>query len=338
MTRPTARVLALLEILQSGGTRTAGDLAARLGVDERTVRRYVTHLTDLDIPVRSLRGRYGGYHLASGYRMPPLMLTEDEALAVLLGLSADGGTSGPTGSAAAAQSAAAKVRRVLPRHLAERLDALAHSAGLTLRTGPAATTQAGVLLLLAEAAQQRRPVAVGHTASNGTHTQRTVHPYGLVAHAGRWYVTGADSTSGQVRTFRVDRITRPTMLEGAFEVPDAFDPLEQVLSTLARAPHRHEVRLRVQGSARQVRARLPAGIATVDDDVADGWVRVQMQVEQLDWVPGVLAAPDRPFTVERPDALRDLLADLAGRLATAADLAADRVTDLRDHDQEPFPE
>ncbi|MER6900845.1 HTH domain-containing protein, partial [Amycolatopsis sp. NPDC000740] len=86
MTRPIARVLALLEILQGGGTRTVAELAGRLDVDERTVRRYVEHLLDLDIPVRSVRGRYGGYRLAQGYRMPPLMLTDEEALAVLLGL------------------------------------------------------------------------------------------------------------------------------------------------------------------------------------------------------------------------------------------------------------
>src|ERR1700733_14428714 len=86
--RPTARVLALLEILQSGGTRTVADLAERLGVDERTVRRYAGHLIDLDIPVRSVRGRYGGYRLAPGFRMPPLMFTDDEALAVMLGVGA----------------------------------------------------------------------------------------------------------------------------------------------------------------------------------------------------------------------------------------------------------
>src|ERR1017187_4274407 len=86
MARPTARVLSLLELLQSGGVRTVADLAGRLDVDERTVRRYVDHLLDLDIPVRSVRGRYGGYRLAPGYRMPPLMFTDDEALAVLLGL------------------------------------------------------------------------------------------------------------------------------------------------------------------------------------------------------------------------------------------------------------
>ncbi|NUS89002.1 MAG: HTH domain-containing protein, partial [Streptomyces sp.] len=78
MPRPTARVLVLLEILQIGGTRTGADLTDRLGVDERTVRRYIDHLIDLDVPVRSVRGRYGGYRLAPGYRMPPLMLTDEE--------------------------------------------------------------------------------------------------------------------------------------------------------------------------------------------------------------------------------------------------------------------
>jgi len=118
MTRPTARVLALLEILQAGGTRTTADLAVRLDVDERTVRRYVDHLIDLDIPVRSVRGRYGGYRLASGYRMPPLMLTDDEALAVLLGLVAGLRAGLVTTSATAMESAAAKIRRVLPRRSA----------------------------------------------------------------------------------------------------------------------------------------------------------------------------------------------------------------------------
>ena len=86
MARPAARVLTLLELLQSGGVRTVAELAGRLGVDGRTVRRYVDHLIDLEVPVESVRGRYGGYRLAPGYRMPPLMLSDEEALAVLLGL------------------------------------------------------------------------------------------------------------------------------------------------------------------------------------------------------------------------------------------------------------
>src|SRR6185312_1321296 len=124
MARPTARVLALLEILQTGGTRTVSELASRLGVDERTVRRYVTHLIDLDIPVRAIRGRYGGYRLAPGFRMPPLMLTDDEALAVMLGLLAATRSGAVPVPAAAVQSATAKVQRVLPEATGRRLAAL----------------------------------------------------------------------------------------------------------------------------------------------------------------------------------------------------------------------
>ena len=111
MARPTSRALALLELLQSGGTRTVAELADRLGVDERTVRRYAGHLLDLDVPVESVRGRYGGYRLAAGYRIPPLMLGDDEALAVLLGLVAGRRAGLLTASETASETAAAKIRR-----------------------------------------------------------------------------------------------------------------------------------------------------------------------------------------------------------------------------------
>src|ERR1700754_486674 len=131
MPRPTAHVLTLLDLLQSGGTRTTAELAGRLGVDGRTVRRYVDHLIDLDVPVESVRGRYGGYRLAPGYRLPPLMLSDDEALAVLLGLVA-GQRSGLTAAAGtASETAAAQIRRVLPRPLAARLDAVLESVAFT---------------------------------------------------------------------------------------------------------------------------------------------------------------------------------------------------------------
>jgi len=114
VTRPTARVLALLELLQSGGQQTVGRLAERLGVDERTVRRYVEHLADLGIPIETRRGRLGGYRLAPTYKLPPLMLTDDEAVAVLLGLEAGRRAGLLTGQTAGADSASAKIRRVLP--------------------------------------------------------------------------------------------------------------------------------------------------------------------------------------------------------------------------------
>ncbi|WP_261570318.1 helix-turn-helix transcriptional regulator [Frankia gtarii] len=325
MTRPTARVLALLEVLQSGGTRTVGDLATRLGVDERTVRRYVVHLADLGIPVQSVRGRHGGYRLAPGFRMPPLMLTDDEALAVLLGLVAGRRAGLVTTSVAAAESAATKVRRVLPEALGRRLDALLQTIDFTVNSRPAIELETTVLLQLAEAARDRRPVAMSYTSPNGRRSERTVHPYGIVVHSGRWYVTGADSASGETRTFRLDRITILTLQGETFDIPDGFDPAERVLSGLAEAPHRHAVSLRVQGPAEQVRAQLPAGLATVHDIVhvdgraiVDGWVRVRLQAERLDWVPAVLVGLGFPFVVEEPDELRDLLRSLAARLTTAA--------------------
>src|SRR5580658_1138222 len=133
MARPTTHVLTLLELLQSGGIRTVAELADRLGVDGRTVRRYVDHLIDLDIPVESVRGRYGGYRLATGYRLPPLMLSDDEALAVLLGLIAGRRTGLAAGTAS--ETAAAKIRRVLPERLARRLDAVLSSLSFTAAPG-----------------------------------------------------------------------------------------------------------------------------------------------------------------------------------------------------------
>jgi predicted DNA-binding transcriptional regulator YafY len=317
VTRPTARVLALLEILQTGGTRTVAELADRLGVDERTVRRYVEHLVDLDVPVRSVRGRYGGYRLAPGYRMPPLMLTDEEALAVLLGLLA-GQRAGLVGaSVAAVASAAAKVRRVLPAALGERLDAVAATAAFTAPAHVGDAPETGVLLVLAGAARERRPVALRYTGRDGAVSERTVDPYGLVVHHARWYVTGADSASGEVRTFRLDRVVTATVLPGSFEVPAGFDPAARVLSGLAEVPRRHTVAVRFDATAEQVRARVPAGITTVEPAGPDG-VRLRLRAERLDWVPSLLAGVDRPFVIEEPAELREHVRAFADRLSRCA--------------------
>jgi predicted DNA-binding transcriptional regulator YafY len=333
VTRPTARVLALLELLQSGGVRTVGELAGRLGVDERTVRRYVEHLTDLDVPVESVRGRYGGYRLSSAYRMPPLMLTDDEALAVLLGLIAGrrAGLLAETGTAS--ETAAAKIRRVLPGRLARRLDALLGS--LTFTAAPAETPapQGAVLLSIADAVRHSRPVTIRYTSAGGRRSERTLHPYGLVVHSGRWYVTGADPAAGADRTFRLDRIADVRALPGSFEPPGGLDPAERVVTGLATAPYRHEVSLRIQAeTAEQIRARLPASVAVLTElPPAPGsraqtgrWFRAELRVEELDWLPGVLASLDRPFVIERPDELRGLVAALARRLMASARHTADR--------------
>jgi predicted DNA-binding transcriptional regulator YafY len=307
MPRPTARVLALLELLQSGGTRTVAELADRLDVDERTVRRYVGHLVDLDVPVESVRGRYGGYRLGPGYRMPPLMLSDEEALAVLLGLVAGRRAGLATATGAASETAAAKIRRVLPERLGRRLDAVLATLAFTAAAGEPAVPETAVLLAIADAVRHHRPVAIRYTAADGRRSERTLHPYGLVAHSGRWYVTGADAAIGEDRTFRLDRIAGARTLPGSFAPPAGLDPAERVLTGLATAPYRHEVTLRIQGSAEQIRTRLPAGIAMVAEPATGQWARVELRVERLDWLPGVLASLDLPFVVERPDELRDLV-------------------------------
>jgi len=318
MARPTSRVLALLELLQAGGTRTVAELADRLGVDERTVRRYVGHLLDLDLPVESVRGRYGGYRLAAGYRMPPLMLGDDEALAVLLGLVAGRRAGLLTASGTASETAAAKIRRMLPDRLTPRLDALLAQVAVTGPVRETAAPDAGVLLALADAVQHRRPVRMRYVAGDGRRRERMVHPYGLVAHAGRWYVSGLDVGRGEERTFRVDRIADPRPLPGAFRPPSDYDPAERVLSGLARTPYRHEVSVLIDATVAQIRVRLPASVATVDE-LPDGWHRVGLRAERLDWVPGVLALIDRPFVIERPDELRDLVRELGVRLVRSAE-------------------
>jgi predicted DNA-binding transcriptional regulator YafY len=330
-------VLALLEVLQSGGIHTVAELAERLGVDERTVRRYVDHLIDLDVPVESVRGRYGGYRLAPGYRMPPLMLTDDEALATLLGLVAGRRAGLVTTSATAADTAAAKLRRVLPRALGRRLEALLETTEFTAPAGAVVTPETRVLLTLAEAAWDRHPVAISHTTRDGRRSERTVQPYGLVAHSGRWYVTGSDSISGEVRTFRLDRIADPHVLPGSFDLPHGFDPAVHVLTGLAQAPYTHDVSLRIQGPLERIRSGLPEGIAIAEElrsapasdhptrpdrgdapASADGWFRVRFRAERLEWIPAVLAGLGGPFVIERPNELRGLVRDLAQRLANYA--------------------
>ncbi|TXS81116.1 YafY family transcriptional regulator [Streptomyces sp. me109] len=327
MPRPIARVLTLLELLQSGGIRTTAGLAERLGVDERTVRRYIDHLLDLDVPVESVRGRHGGYRLAPGYRMPPLMLTDDEALAVLLGLLAARRAGLTTAMGTASETAAAKIRRVLPKRLAGRLDSMSDSLTFTARPGEAVPSDSTVLLSITDAVRHRRPIAIRYTAADGRHSERTVHPYGVVAHAGKWYLTAADLTADDDRTFRLDRITAIRTLPGSFEPPAGLDPAKRVLTALATAPYRYEVTLRVQGNAEEIDARLPAGVAVVRElssDPGDAnleserWCLVDLRVERLDWLPAVLASLDMPFLIERPDELRVLVVELAEHLARSA--------------------
>ncbi|MPV36818.1 helix-turn-helix transcriptional regulator [Georgenia subflava] len=316
MTRPTARVLAMLELLQAGGQRTVGDLADRLGVDERTVRRYAEHLADLGIPVQAQRGRYGGYRLSPGYKLPPLMLTDDEAVAVVLGLRAAEREGLATTAHAATASALAKVSRVLPQVLGQRLDSLLSSAQFTSPARVTAPVGADTLLRLASAAQARRTVVVAYTAWDGRESRRELDVYGLVFHSGRWYVTGHDHGRDEVRTFRLDRIASVEQGDGSYVVPADFDPRTQVVSGIAKVMWSHEVSVVLRTTLTDAAERLPPSVGRLSEHV-DG-VLLETRAEHLDGMACMLAGLGWDFEVITPDALRDEVLALSDRLRVSA--------------------
>ncbi|MEV4483792.1 helix-turn-helix transcriptional regulator [Micromonospora coxensis] len=316
MSHPAGRVLGMLELLQSHHRLTGAELAARLGVDARTVRRYATTLADLGIPVTAERGRYGGYRLRPGYKLPPLMLTDDEAVAVLLGLLAADrlglGTEEP-----ATATALAKIRRVLPAPLAERLAAVREHLGFTLReSDPATRPTSGTLLALGAATRRRQRVTLDYRSHSGGASRRQLDPYGLVFHAGRWYVTGHDHLRDEVRVFRLDRIGDVTTGTQTFTPPADFDPVAQVTRSLAAVPYAHTVEVLLEVDPATARRRVPPSVAELTE--VPGGVLLRARAERLDGMAQLLAGLGWPFTVRHPDALRDAVRAHATRLATWA--------------------
>ncbi|MBV6702651.1 YafY family transcriptional regulator [Kitasatospora aureofaciens] len=312
MDHPVSRVLALLELLQDRPGLTGAELAARLDVDERTVRRYTARLVDLGIPVQADRGRYGGYRLLPGYRLPPLMLTGDEAASVVLGLLA-GRSSGLSVGERAAETALAKIQRVLPPGLRERIDAVEQTLGLTAAPVAGPSPAAAALFTLAEAARRRRRVVLAYRDREDRPSERAFDPYGLVFHSGRWYTTGLDHRSGELRTFRLDRIGRVEPREDRFEPPDDFDPVQRVVESLASVPWTHRVEVELGMTLAEARHRLPRSAGTVTE-LAESRVLLRARAQNLDGVAVMLAGLGRPFTVREPAALRDEVRALADRL------------------------
>jgi predicted DNA-binding transcriptional regulator YafY len=223
-------------------------------------------------------------------------------------------------AAVAVQSATAKVHRVLPRALAGRLGALVAATWHADEGRAAATPETGVLLTVAQAAVRRRPLAITYRDKKDRPTERVLEPYGVVARRGRWYATGPDPRSGQVRSLRLDRVAHAAVREGQLPVPGGFDPAAQVAEAVPGASYRHAVWVRVQGSERVVRMRMPGSIATIEPVNGEpGWVRVRSRAQRLDWIPPVLAGLDRPFAIEEPDEPRQRARALAEQLGSWAE-------------------
>jgi predicted DNA-binding transcriptional regulator YafY len=249
------------------------------------------------------------------------MLTDDEAIAVVLGLVAGRREGLVTAQGGAGESALAKVRRVLPAALARRLDSLLSTVDFTAREREPAPPGSEVLLVLAEAARRRVPVSLAYTSWRGGVGERALAPYGLVFHAGRWYVTGHDSASGEVRTFRLDRIGSAELSgepDGSFEVPADFDPTARVLAGLGAVPYAHEVSVVLDVALAEARRRIPPTAGSLLEVPDGAGVRLTMRAERLDGAAQFLAGLGWPFVIERPEELRTAVRDLAAWLVEAA--------------------
>jgi predicted DNA-binding transcriptional regulator YafY len=303
------RVLSLLEALQDHPSLTGPELARRLGIDVRTLRRDVTSLRDLGIPVEAERGPAGGYRLRPRYRMPPLMLTETEATAVALGLLAarrDG---------LDADGALAKIHRILPDKVSLRVEALEQTLGFTGTAYEARPPKEEHLLLLAEAARRGRRVHAVYTTSDGEKSERELSPYGVVSHRGRWYVPAHDHARDARRALRADRFSAVRLAGPGAPPPPDFDTIEFVSRTLARVPWRHEVEVLLHTSYAAAAERFPPTLAELEPH-EDGTL-LRMRADSLDWVAGLLAGAGCAFTIRGPDELRARLRALADRLRAA---------------------
>ena len=313
MASPTSRLLELLELLQARPLTTGREIADRLGIDPRTARRYVDVLQGLGIPVEGQRGVGGGYRIRPGYRLPPLMLADDEAVVVVLGLLATRGTRAD-GSPDAVDGALAKINRVLPSTLRRQVEALEETLSFTRTTG-AAPADAAAVLMLADAIRRRRRLLVAYRTFSGEESERELSPHGLVVHSGRWYLAAHDHTRDDLRTFRVDRMLRTALADAAcVPPPEGFDAVAYVSRSLASVPWNWEVEALLDLPIDAAARRIPATLAELIDDPEGTLLR--MRVDSLDWMATVLAGLGCDFTIRRPDELRASVRTLADRLAS----------------------
>lgn len=317
MSRPATRVLALLEVLQDRGLVPAAELADRLGVDARSVRRYATALRELGIPVESVRGRYGGYRLAPGYRLPPLMLGDDEAVATAVALAA-AGERDAVGEPSAADRALVKLTRVLPAPLRHRVNALVSATERLAQRPAVPVPDPEVALTLAAAVRSRTRVRIDHTRPGGEPTTRELDPYGLVVHNRRWYLVGRDHLRGEVRTFRVDRIAAAAGLHRRFTPPDGFDPVAHVRHGLSIGAWRHRTEVWLDTDAATARRQLPPTVGEVHP-LADRGVVLVSGVNDLGGMARLLAGLPWTFTVLRPPALAGEVEAHVARLAASVE-------------------
>jgi predicted DNA-binding transcriptional regulator YafY len=310
----SARMLQLLSLLQTHRYWPGGELATRLEVSARTLRRDIDRLRELGYDVDAVRGQAGGYQLRAGNALPPLLLEDEEAVAIAVGLrtSAAGAVQGMEGSALQALT---KVVALMPPRLRRRMDALQSQTVPAPWRGP--SIDAHVLTTLAQACRDDEVVRFSYASRDGERSRRYVEPHQLVSIGSRWYLVGHDRDRHDWRTFRVDRVSDPELGGTRFRprTLPAEDALAFVRQSFSSMPTRHRVRVRFAAEAATV-AGFVGRWATVAP--VDGGCVMTMGTDTLDWPMFVLANVDAPFTVEEPDELVDLVAGAARRFREAA--------------------
>jgi predicted DNA-binding transcriptional regulator YafY len=315
MSDTSARTLRLLSLLQTHRYWPGPELADRLGVSLRTLRRDVDRLRALGYPVDAQRGVAGGYQLAAGAALPPLLLDDEEAVALAIGLRA-AAQGAIAGIEEASVRALAKVVQLMPPRLRRRVDAV-RRATVPAAWGGGPTVDAGVLTAVAQACRDEERLRFAYTAQSGEETTRHVEPHRLVALGRRWYLVAFDLARQDWRTFRLDRLRHPHAGGVRFHprpLP-AADAEAFVRASLGNLPTAHRVEALVRAPAATVRG-LVGPWATVED--VDGErCRLRMTADNLDWPAFALGAVGADFEVVRPPELLDRIREWGARFTRA---------------------
>ncbi|RSS78196.1 YafY family protein [Streptomyces sp. WAC06614] len=314
MTDTPARLLTLLSLLQTPREWPGSELARRLGVSTRTIRRDVERLRELGYPVEASLGAEGGYRLVAGAAMPPLVLDDEEAVAIAVGLRAGAGHA-IEGIEEASVRALAKLEQVLPSRLRHRVGAL-QSATVAVTRGDGARIDPRTLTVMASAAAGHERLRFAYRARGGVDSRRLVEPHRLVSTGRRWYLVAYDLEREDWRTFRVDRVSDPFPTGARFtprEVPDLSDRLYEGSGRPA-----YRVVVDFAAPAAQVTEALP-GWMEAPQPLSDSTCRLSFETRDgVDWVAVRLALTGLDFTVREPAALAETAGRLGGRLSRAA--------------------
>ncbi|MEW1846179.1 YafY family protein [Nonomuraea angiospora] len=296
MANTSSRTLRLLSLLQTHRHWSGTELADRLGVSERTLRRDVDRLRELGYPVSAARGTDGGYQLAPGAVLPPLLLDDEEAVALAVGIG-DAAQSGIAGMQEASLRALTKVIRVLPPRLRARVDALREMTLSVAASGPIVTAQ--VLTVVAQACRDQERLRFGYTARGSAPTEREVEPHRLVALGGRWYLVAYDLTRHDWRSFRLDRLTEPAGTGTRFRPrPLPAEDAAAFVQAASGAPAPYTVQALVHAPAARVRQAVGqwGTIEPLDHDTC----RITMTSTSLDWPTQALGNVGAEFEVLGP--------------------------------------